>query len=91
MEARLVSPRIAAAIEGLLGKLRLLRALRAQHRRDGRHPDGHALALGLRDYSARGMAYVRDLQRLIRAHKLDAYDDAQLAQDGGVTLVHVPR
>lgn len=68
-----------------------LRALRAQHRRAGRHPDGYSLAHGLRDYSVRGEAYVRDLQRLIRAHKLDDYDAARLATDNGTTLVKVSR
>jgi Bax protein len=68
-----------------------LRALRAQHRRDGRHPDGFALAEGLRDYSARGISYVRDLQRLIRAHRLEAFDAARLAQESGVVLVQTNR
>lgn len=68
-----------------------LRALRAQHRREGRHPDGYALAAGLRDYSARGMSYVRDLQRLIRAHRLEAFDAARLAKESGAVLVQTNR
>jgi len=68
-----------------------LRALRAQHRRDGRHPDGYALAAGLRDYSARGISYVRDLQRLIRAHRLEAFDAARLAEESGAVLVQTER
>lgn len=68
-----------------------LRTMRAAHRRDGRHPDGYALAEGLRDYSARGMRYVRDLRRLISAHRLEAYDDARLAAQGGTTLVRTIR
>lgn len=68
-----------------------LRALRAKHRREGQHPDGYALAQGLRGYSERGEVYVRDLRRLIRAHKLDDYDDAKLATGDGTTLVQVSR
>jgi Bax protein len=102
---RVASANVAVAafpslLDGVLGYLTTinrnrayaaLRKLRAQHRRDGRHPDGYALAQGLRDYSARGEVYVRDLRRLIRAHKLDVYDDAKLATDSGATLVQVQR
>jgi Bax protein len=64
-----------------------LRALRAQHRREGRRLDGYALAAGLIDYSARGMAYVDTLRQLIREHKLHRFDAVPLDTAGGTILV----
>lgn len=68
-----------------------VRALRAERRRKGEAPDGHALAGGLTHYSGRGSAYVTELRRLISGHKLSIYDTARLAPDGGTVLLQADR
>jgi len=45
---------------------RLLREIRARRRGEGAEPDALAMAAGLMDYSARGIAYVDELQAMIR-------------------------
>lgn len=67
-----------------------LRELRAQHRRDGKVPDGLTLAEGLVHYSARGTVYVNALKGLIRRHKLHVYDSIPL-EAGGAILIHTSR
>ncbi len=51
-----------------------LRHLRTRARESGQSPTGTRLAEGLLAYSARGSHYVKDIQGLIRANKLDALD-----------------
>ena len=53
-----------------------LRTLRAAMRTDNRPVvSGATLARGLAGYSARGKAYVRNLQEIIKRHRLDQFDD----------------
>jgi Bax protein len=52
---------------------RKLRAIRAEQRTLLNDLMGMELAQGLRHYSQRGEEYVREIQQMIRANKLDAY------------------
>ncbi len=67
-----------------------LRELRAQHRREGKVPDGLTLAEGLVHYSARGTVYVDALKGLIRRHKLHVFDTIPL-EAGGAVFIHISR
>lgn len=51
-----------------------MRAMRAQMRAQGRSLDSIVLARGLTRYSERGMAYVTELQDIIRINRLSALD-----------------
>lgn len=51
-----------------------LRVLREKAHQRGEHPTGSELAAGLRDYSARGQEYVRELRSMIRYNNLLWYD-----------------
>lgn len=53
---------------------------RALLRKNNAKLSGHLLATGLKKYSVRGEAYIRDLQKLIRYHELDGYDHITLDQ-----------
>jgi Bax protein len=53
---------------------RELRALRAQMRQQGKVVSGVDLANGLAHYSARGEAYVKGLQTIIRNYDFSSYD-----------------
>lgn len=59
-----------------------LRQLRAEARAAGEPLDGEKLAEGLFRYSIRGEEYVRDLQSLIRANRLDRFSAASLRLRG---------
>jgi Bax protein len=48
-----------------------LRDIRAQLRKSGRPITGMALAEGLKAYAENGTDYIRDIQALIKAHRLD--------------------
>lgn len=43
-----------------------LRVKRYQNRLDGKRPDGHAMAIGLQKYSAKGMAYVEMIRDMMK-------------------------
>lgn len=45
---------------------RQLRIERYQQRLDGKQPDGHAMAIGLKKYSAKGMAYVEMIRDMMK-------------------------
>jgi uncharacterized FlgJ-related protein len=51
-----------------------LRTLRAQMRAQNKTPQGIQLASGLMSYSTRGVDYVRQVQQLIRARRLNQWD-----------------
>ncbi|MEX0738358.1 MAG: glucosaminidase domain-containing protein [Pseudohongiella sp.] len=51
-----------------------MRDMRADMRAQGRPLDSMVLARGLTQYSARGMAYVSELQDIIRVNRLHAFD-----------------
>jgi Bax protein len=51
-----------------------MREMRAQMRAQGRPLDSMVLARGLTRYSQRGMAYVSELQDIIRVNRLGALD-----------------
>ncbi len=53
-----------------------MREMRAQMRAQGRPLDSMALARGLTRYSERGMAYVSELQDIIRINRLSALDQS---------------
>jgi Bax protein len=53
-----------------------LRALRARVRRANERPAGEALASGLSRYSERGIAYVREIQSMIRYNQLSRFTRA---------------
>jgi Bax protein len=53
-----------------------MREMRAQMRAQGRPLDSMALARGLTRYSERGMAYVSELQDIIRINRLHALDQS---------------
>lgn len=57
---------------------REFRARRADLRADGRTLLGTSLTLGLRRYSERGQEYVRTLDTIIEANRLEAFDRANL-------------
>lgn len=57
-----------------LGAYRALRRLRAQARARGQRPQAEQLAEGLVHYSARGKAYVRTLQAMIRQNRRLMHD-----------------
>jgi len=57
---------------------RELRALRLAQRRSGLTLDPFALAETLTQYSARGMAYVEEVQDIVRREHLSRYDTAEL-------------
>ncbi|WP_303722559.1 glucosaminidase domain-containing protein [Malonomonas rubra] len=61
---------------------RELRLLRAETRADGQPLDGSKLAEGLFRYSIRGEEYVKDLQSLIRANRLNRFTDVGLRTRG---------
>jgi Bax protein len=54
------------------------RVLRAEMRRRGAEIDARALAATLTRYSERGREYVADVRAVMRANRLDAFDDARL-------------
>lgn len=54
---------------------RQLRSLRHQQRVEHDVLNGIELARGLQSYSARGMAYVRELQQMIRSNGFDQFDE----------------
>jgi Bax protein len=56
------------------------RQLRSEARERGETPDGITLAEGLTKYSTRRMAYVHDLQNLIRQNNLQRFARASLRQ-----------
>lgn len=68
-----------------------LRSIRAKLRQEDKPPDGHALSMGLRHYSTRGMRYVRDLRNLMRWHELSKFDGISLASQGGATKIEVQK
>lgn len=51
-----------------------LRQIRSQLRAQGQKPSGIQLALGLSHYSERGMAYVKNIQSMIRSNHLQKFD-----------------
>jgi len=55
-----------------------LRRTRENLRAAGQRPSGPALAHGIEAYSERGLAYVRDIERLIRDNRLTLLADARL-------------
>lgn len=65
---------------------RTFRDRRIAFRRSGGEPDGLALAATLAAYSARGQGYVRDLQSIIRANRLAAFDTPAPAAMPGVRM-----
>tara|TARA_Y100001934_G_scaffold126102_1_gene153330 strand:+ start:1131 stop:1958 length:828 start_codon:yes stop_codon:yes gene_type:complete len=54
---------------------RTLRAIRAQARRDNATLHGELLAAGLERYSERGIAYVREIQSMIRYNRLQRFTE----------------
>ena len=52
-----------------------LREIRAEARRDRTAPLGEMLAMGLERYSERGLAYVREIQSMIRYNRLSRFTD----------------
>ena len=64
------------------GAYRTLRSVRAEARASGKRPSGYDMAIGLKHYSGRGMAYVDELRSLIRRHRLNRYEALRLAADG---------
>ena len=54
------------------------REQRASRRAERQGPDGIALAATLTRYSARGAAYVKTIQTIIRANDLTRFDQARL-------------
>ena len=54
----------------------------ADARASGKRPSGYDMAIGLKHYSGRGMAYVDELHSLIRRHRLNRYEALRLAPDG---------
>jgi len=59
---------------------REFRRIRADLRKKNHKLCGITLAPGLKKYSVRGASYTKDLQGLIRRHKLDGYDHMTLEQ-----------
>lgn len=55
-----------------------LRRTRAALRAAGRQPDGPTLAQGIKAYSERGSAYVRDIERMIKENRFTLFSDAKL-------------
>jgi len=55
-----------------------LRRKREQLRLSGKYPDGPTLAHGLKAYSERGSAYIRDIKRMIRENRFTLFSNAQL-------------
>jgi Bax protein len=56
------------------------RKIRASQRQANKALCGYVLATGLKSYSIRKTAYIKDLQKLINNHKLDGYDHITLEQ-----------
>ena len=53
---------------------RELRAMRASQRKSNQRLTGSGIALGLVNYSARGEAYIEELQAMIRVNGLGQFD-----------------
>lgn len=56
------------------------RRIRADLRKRNQEVGGYVLAAGLKKYSVRGTAYIKDLQRLIKNYNLGGYDHITLEQ-----------
>lgn len=56
-------------------RYRSLRLIRADQRRKGEAPSGHAMANGLLAYSTRGSEYVSIIQSMIHTNELARYDE----------------
>ena len=67
-----------------------LREFRARERAKGERLDSHALSAGLESYSGRGSAYVKELQALMRQHRLSDFDGAALASGGALLIAPQP-
>ena len=76
--------RFDAVLDGLRYYLRMinthkayqsLRDIRADARRANTTPAGDLLAVGLEHYSERGLAYVREIQSIIRYNRLNRFTD----------------
>ena len=84
--ARFASP--AASVRAYLHNInthaayRRLRELRAQIRDRKTLLTGERLATGLGDYSARGMAYVEEIRRMIRQNRLTRFDAVRWCREG---------
>ncbi|RMD80171.1 MAG: hypothetical protein D6809_01885 [Gammaproteobacteria bacterium] len=90
-------PDLRASVRAYLHNLnthrayRELRAVRARLRAQGRPLDAEALAAGLWRYSQRGLAYVAELQAIIRANRLHlVLDGLRLRPAGARELVETP-
>ena len=65
------------------GTYELLREARARMREAGQEPDAAQLAAGLKDYSARGVAYINELRAMIRQNTQILAEIRQSAESDG--------